>query len=362
LSRKTVLTTLKYVLSLGLGILLMWLSMKGMDFEQVKESFKNANYIWVGAGLAIALLSHWYRAVRWKSLIQAAGHKSNSWNLFCSIMVSYLVNQATGRLGEVTRATMTAKSEKIPLSVSFGTMVTDRVFDILALGILVLGTFVFQFKQINAIMDKAFASGDVSVDGTAEVFPWEWVLLGAMVAGLLLVIVIWNRLMKIALFAKGVTFTREIWLSVKSVTKMKNPWRFLYQTAMIWICYIMMTYIVFFALPETSNLSFVFAVTAFTMGGIGMVMPAPGGFGTYHFAIKMSFVACAASLGYGSEKYAGDVGTNIAWIIHSSQFIMMVLAGFVCYLILMSKMKIGKNGVVAGQTGQPVKEFAVADS
>ena len=362
MSRKTLLTIVKYVVSLGLGILLMWLSMKGMDFKQVKESFKNANYLWVAAGLAIAILSHWYRAVRWKLLIQAAGHESNSWNLFCSIMVSYLVNQATGRLGEVTRATMTAKSERIPLSVSFGTMVTDRVFDVVALGLLVLGTFIFQFKQINAIMDKAFAGGDPATGAEPSVFPWKWVFLGVMVLGLVLLIVLWKRLMKIALFARGVKFAQDIWVSIKSVTKMQHPWRFLYQTIMIWLCYIMMTYIVFFALDDTSGLSFVFALTAFTMGGIGMVMPAPGGFGTYHFAIKMSFVACAASLGFSSEKVAGDVGTNIAWIIHSSQFIMMVVIGFICYLLLVPKMKLGAARVAAEQAELEQKELAEADN
>jgi uncharacterized membrane protein YbhN (UPF0104 family) len=223
LSRKTLITILKYVLGLGLGALLMWLCMRGIDFAQVEAGFRDANYLWVAAGLVIAILSHWFRAVRWRLLIEAAGHKSNTWNLFCSIMVSYLVNQATGRLGEVARATMTAKSERIPLAVSFGTMVTDRVFDVIALGLLVVGVFLFQFQQIMAIMDRAFANSDPAATASTEVFPWKWILLASMVVGLLIVIVFWKRLMKISLFAKGVQFSKDIWLSIKSVTKMEQP-------------------------------------------------------------------------------------------------------------------------------------------
>ena len=85
-------------------------------------------------------------------------------------------------------------------------------------------------------------------------------------------------------------------------------------------------------------------------------------FGTYHFAIKMSFVACAASLGFSSEKVAGDVGTNIAWIIHSSQFIMMVVIGFICYLLLVPKMKLGAARVAAEQAELEQKELAQADN
>lgn len=337
MTRKTLFTILKYVLGLGLGALLMWLSMRGIEFDKVRDGFRDANYLWVGVGLAVALLSHWYRAVRWRLLIEAAGHKSNTWNLFCSIMVSYLVNQATGRLGEVTRATMTAKSEKIPLAVGFGTMVTDRVFDVIALGLLVLGVFVFQFKEIMSIMDKAFANSDPTAP--EDVFPWKWVLLGVMVVGLLLVVLLWSRLMKIKLFAKGVQFAQDIWLSIRSVTKMKRPWYFILLTVLIWLCYILMTFLVFYALDETKDLSFVFAVTAFTMGGIGMVLPSPGGIGTYHFAIIMSFAAYASSFGW-TEEHAKVVGTNIAFIIHTSQFIMMVAVGFICYLLLVPKIKV----------------------
>lgn len=337
MTKKTLFTVLKYVLGLGIGVGLMYMAMRGINFDEVQKGFKEANYLWVFVGLAVAILSHWYRAIRWKLLLEAAGYQSNAWNLFCSIMVGYLVNQALSRVGEVTRATMTAKSERIPLSVSFGTMVTDRIFDVIALGLLVLGVFVFQFKEIMKIMDTAFANSDPNA--AAEPSYLKWYLLGGTILAGVLVLVFWKRLMKVAIFAKGVNFAKEIWQAILSIRHMKHPLKFIYHTVMIWVCYVLMTYLVFFSLESTRELSFIFAITAFTMGGIGMVLPSPGGIGTYHFAIIMSFVAYASSFGW-TEDMARTVGANIAFIIHTSQFIMMIVVGALCYFFLLPKLKV----------------------
>lgn len=317
----------------------MWLAMRGIDFEEVKQGFREANYFWVGIGLMVALLSHWFRAMRWKMLISAAGHESNTWNLFCSIMVGYLVNQALPRAGEVTRATLSAKTEKMPITVSLGTMVTDRVFDVISLGLLVLGVFIFQFKEITTIMDNAFASGGTAANPEPNAGLLKWIILAAMVLGFVIMVLFRKRLMKVAIFAKLANFLLGIWKAVLSVRKMKNPFKFVALSIGIWVCYILMTYLVFFALDSTNELGLGFAITAFTIGGIGMVLPSPGGIGTYHFAIIMSFVAYAASFGW-TEDYARIVGTNIAFIIHTSQFIMMIIAGALCYLLLLPKLKI----------------------
>jgi glycosyltransferase 2 family protein len=338
LSKKTIFTIIKYVLGVGLGALLMWLAIPS-NFEDQIAYFKEANYFWVALGLIVAVASHWFRSIRSRLLIEAAGYKSSTWNIFCSIMVGYMVNQALSRVGEVTRATMTAKTEKIPLAVSFGTMVTDRVFDVIALGLLALGVFVFQFNQVMLIMDKAFASGaPASVD--EENIPWKLIFGITGAVGLLIVIVFRKRLMRITLFAKGVKFLKEMWVAFKSVTKMKQPWLFAFLTVMIWVCYILMTYLVFFSLKETQSLGFGFAITAFTMGGIGMVLPAPGGFGTYHFAIKMSFSAYAATYFGGNVAQAENVGLSMAFIIHTSQFLMMIAVGIICYLAILPKLKV----------------------
>lgn len=357
MSRKTITTIIKYVLGVGLGGLLMWLAIPS-DFETQLGYFKEANYLWVAVGLMAAILSHWLRAVRSRLLIEAAGYKANTWNIFCSIMVGYMVNQALSRVGEVTRATMTAKTERIPLSVSFGTMVTDRIFDVIALGLLVLGVFAFELDQVMLIMDKAFSSATPNTIPEDEI-PWKMIFGIVAAVCLVVTVIFWKRLMRIPLFAKGIKFLLESWTAVKSVTKMRQPWLFAFLTVGIWVCYILMTYLVFFALDETAGLPFGFAVTAFTMGGIGMVLPAPGGFGTYHFAIKMSFSAYAGAFFAGNVALAENVGLSMAFIIHTSQFLMMIAVGIICYFAILPKLKIG--GGKPEQAADLPKEMAAAN-
>lgn len=333
---KKVISILKYVLGLTIGLGLLYLALRGVDFDEVKKGFKEANYLWVGIGLAVAILSHWFRAVRWKLLFRAAGYESNSLNLFAAVMVGYMVNQAVPRAGEISRVTLGSKTERIPMSVSFGTFVTDRIFDVICLGILVLVVFGLQFEQIQAIMDKAFASSDGSEGGSSLLLP---ILAGVFAVGALVVFLLRKRLAKIPIFKKAFDFAGQMWDAILSIRKMDQPVLFVVYTLGIWVCYILMTYLVFFALEETANLPFLFAVTAFTMGGIGMLFPSPGGIGSYHFAIITSFVAYAAAFGW-TESEASRVGTNIAFIIHTSQFIMMIVVGFLAYLYLVPKIKV----------------------
>lgn len=355
---KKVISVLKYVLGLGIGLGLLYLALAEVDFVEVEKGFKEANYFWVGIGLAVAILSHWFRAVRWKLLLRAAGYESNSLNLFAAVMVGYMVNQAVPRAGEISRVTLGSKTERVPMSVSFGTFVTDRIFDVICLGLLVLLVFALQYEQIQVIMDKAFASSDGSEGGGSLLLP---ILAGTFVVGAVVVFLLRKRLSKIALFKKVFDFIEQIWQAVLSVRKMDQPVLFVFYTLGIWICYILMTYLVFFALEETADLPFIFAVTAFTMGGIGMLFPSPGGIGSYHFAIISSFVAYAAAFGW-AESEAKSIGTNIAFIIHTSQFIMMIVVGFLSYLYLVPKIKMNEGEVVEEPDAQGEKSLAASES
>lgn len=153
---KKVSNILKSLLGLVFGVGLLWLATRGQSIDEIKGTFQNANYWWVLVGMVIAILSHYFRALRWKMLIDAAGYPSNTMNLFASIMVGYLVNQALPRAGEISRASLTARTEGFPLSTSFGTIFTDRVFDLILLGALVFGVFLFEIDQIMLIVEEAF--------------------------------------------------------------------------------------------------------------------------------------------------------------------------------------------------------------
>jgi len=338
---KKLISVLKYTVGLGLGVGLLYLALKDVDLDKVKQGFAKANYFWVAVGLVVAILSHWFRAVRWKILIKAAGYESNSVNLFASTMVGYMVNQAVPRAGEVTKATLTSKTEKMPISVSIGTMVTDRIFDVICLGLLLVTVLVLQYDEIMVVLDQAFAGdgSEAKDEGGSLLLP---ILGGVFVLGAVLTFLLRKQLAKIPIINKIFGFIAQVWDAILSVRKMDQPILFVVYTIGIWGCYVLMTYLVFFSLEETANLPFIFALTAFVMGGIGMVIPSPGGVGSYHFAIIMTFVGYASILGF-TEDTAREVGTNIAFIIHTSQFLMMIVVGFLSYLFLVPKIRVSNQ-------------------
>ncbi|MCB9231708.1 MAG: flippase-like domain-containing protein [Bacteroidia bacterium] len=329
---------LKSLLGLLLGVGLLWLATRGQSLAEIRQTFTGADYWWVSLGMLIAILSHLFRALRWQMLLEAAGHSSKLANLFASVMVGYLVNLALPRAGELTRASLTARSERIPVSTSLGTIFTDRVFDLLFLGAMVLGVFLLELDQIMKIVERAFSQPvDPGATATAS-FPWKWVAAGVMALGGILFLVFRKQLMRIGLVQKVVKFLGELWLAVISVRKMKRGWLFLIYSLGIWVCYVFMTYVCFFALEETSGFGFYFALISFTLGGIGMVFPSPGGIGSYHYAFSLAFWAYWAQLGMSGEEAAQNLGTSLAFVIHTSQMVMMIVVGFLCYLYLLPKL------------------------
>jgi uncharacterized membrane protein YbhN (UPF0104 family) len=208
--------------------------------------------------------------------------------------------------------------------------------------LLVVGVVATQLDEINLIMEKAFSETGDGAQEESSGGLLKWIILGAGVLGLAVFLIFRKRIFATNIGSKLQGFLMEMWKSVKSVRKMHNPLLFVFYTLGIWICYILMTYLVFFALEGSADMPFVFALTVFTMGGIGMVIPAPGGIGTYHFAVIMTFVAYAAQFGM-TEETARTLGTNIAFIIHTSQLVMMIVVGFLCYLFLIPRLRVEKE-------------------
>lgn len=340
---KQVVNILKSLIGLLLGFGLLWLAVKDQSLEEIKNTFKSANYWWIAFGMSIAILSHLFRALRWKMLIKATGHESNTGNLFASIMVGYLVNLAVPRAGEISRASLTGRTEGFALSTSLGTIFTDRVFDLIFLGTLVLSVFLIEIDQVMIIVDEAFAKNPDPGQVVSAGFPWKWVALGIVVAGGVSLFLFRKKLLKLSLAKKIIQFLKDMWTAILSVRNMKKGWLFVLYSVGIWICYILMTYVCFFALEETSNLPFSFAMIAFTLGGIGMVIPSPGGIGSYHYAFSLAFWAYWSTIGMDSPEMAKGLGTSLAFVIHTSQMVMMIVIGFLSYLYLIPKLSKGKN-------------------
>ncbi len=344
---KNLVTILKYMAGLVIGLGLFYLAFRGMNFEKMKSAFRAADYWWVLVGALIAIPSVVFRALRWKMLLRAAGHESNSGNLFAAIMVGYLANQAIPRAGEISRATMASRSERIPFSVSFGTVVSDRIFDVICLGLLVIFVFVMELDKLLLITEEAFSETEPGTDEGSGI-PWKWILIAFFAAAAAAFALLRKKIRNSKLGGKIWQFASDMIRAVISVRKMRNAPLFVIYTTGIWLSYIMMSYVCFFAFDNTAGMGFYIPLLAFIMGAIGMVFPSPGGIGSYHYGFSLIFwaywaeiVATMSSPGATAEfdqEATRGLGVLLATIIHGSQMLMIIAIGFISWLYMAVKL------------------------
>lgn len=230
-----------------------------------------------------------------------------------AVLVAYLVNLIVPRAGEIARATTISKYEQVPFEKAFGTIVSERVADaIMLLGIIALA-FVFQTELLSSYLFKDESSGT----------SYTYYILGALVVlGLIFIRLI--RKSSNPLVLKIQNFIQGLIQGVVSIFKMKKKWAFIFHTVFIWVMYVLMFYVVTFALPETSHLPFGALIVGFVVGGLSMALT-NGGLGTYPI-----FVASALTL-YG-------IGENPAlafgWIMWTAQTVMILVFGGLSFVIL----------------------------
>jgi glycosyltransferase 2 family protein len=304
-------------LPIALGVFLIWYSLSKLtdsDIHSIKTSFRTANYWWVALSLAFGALSHLSRAYRWQFLLEPLGYKPKLANSIMAVLIAYLLNLVIPRSGEVARAASIKKYENIPFKKAFGTIVAERIADvIMLLGIIaiafflqtsLISSYIFKDKEESSIYSKILIFG---------VFP--------------LTIFLIYRLLKKSnnlIIVKIVAFINDLLEGVKSIFKMKKKWEFIFHTIFIWTMYVLMFYVVTFALPETTNLPFAAIIVGFVVGGLSMALT-NGGLGTYPV-----FVASALIL------YNVDVNPARAfgWIMWTAQTIMVIVFGGLSFLLL----------------------------
>lgn len=323
--------TLQYLLSLAVAGGLMWYIFKDQDLANVWAKVQHANHWWLILVTIFTMVAAWSRAYRWNMLLQPLGYQPSPFHATVAVLTGYFANQLIPRAGEVTRCGTLNRLEKVPVNVSFGTVVAERVFDVVALLLLIGLAFVLEFDRlsgffIDIIGDKiGGGSGDSKIGLLAVVG-----LVGLVLAGLSGWFYIKNRekLRQNSLIAKIEDFVMGLIEGLLSVRNLRNPWAFLFHTALIWTMYMLSSYVCFFVLPESSDLSLLAGLTVLIMGGLGMSAPVQGGIGPYHFLVSGALVL------YGLSK---ETGLALATYIHATQMILMLILGGISFMITLAK-------------------------
>lgn len=299
-------------LLLGFGLIYyQYTTLSVEELNKIKFCFQKANYFYIFLSLIISLFGYWARAYRWKYSLQHLGYQTNFKNDFMSVCVSYFMNLTIPRSGEITRAALLKKYENVPFDKGFGTIVAERIVDLILFLLFVGLAFILQFEKLYNFIKEKIAFEKIILFGIIGLF------LG-IVFLLIWIYVEWKIIKKIKNKFSGLIE------GMLSIVMMKDKWKYIFFSFLIWFSYLLMFYIPIYALPETENIGFDIVIMGFIFGSLAVGFT-NGGLGAYPLAIAMIF-----SL-YGISN---EIGTAFGWLAWTSQTILTIILGLLSYAFL----------------------------
>lgn len=324
--RKRFLIIIKYLFFLGLGVFLVWWSLHQIPKDkwgEFKTALTTAKYWLFIPVFFILSASHVLRALRWKMLIQPLGYNPKLANTFFAVMIGYLANLAVPRLGEVLKCTILTKYENVPVDKLMGTIVAERAFDVLCLGLMFVLAFAFQFEIIGHYGINLLKQLFKGKSGNFSFYKLAFIILGIIILiGLIRFLL--QRFLHIRFVHVISKFTKGIWQGIISVKDLKQKWPFIFASLGIWAMYLLGTWVGFYATIGTTGLSLEVAVSALAFASIGMIIT-PGGIGAYAF-----FLARVLEKN-GIPFELGFANGTLQWF---AQFLIIVFMGFISLLLL----------------------------
>jgi uncharacterized protein (TIRG00374 family) len=336
MNKKVLLKVLKYIASLGFAFGILYLLFKNQDPAKLVEEIQKVDGKWVVLSMIFGGWAYVSRGLRWIVLIDALGYKSSKLHSVAAVSVGYFTNMFIPRAGEISRCTALNQTDKIPVDKLFGTILVERVIDFIFLFSLIFLTIALKFNDIfnfyNALQTQQTESTENS----------NLLLLFAIIAVLVMSFIFLKKwLKKSSFYDKVLGFIEGLKEGFKSIKNMKRKNAFWFHTFSIWIMYFLMTYICFFSMEETLHLTAGDGLFLLVLGGIGMVIPTPGGVGSYHAIVMIGL----SVLGVGTV-YLGVDGdpTNPALIfptiVHVAQTLVAIIMGSLSLIVLfLSKKK-----------------------
>ncbi len=324
--KKKIINTVKFVAFISIGLFLFWKVYKDQPVDDLIAAAKNVNYWWIALASVIGILSHVVRALRWEIILSSLGIKTYKDNLFYAVMVGYLANLAIPRMGEVSRSAVLKNYNKVPFTTGFGTIVTERIVDV----VIMLGLTFFVVLFHKDIILEFLRNNPAVSDNVRNLLSYRNLIIisilgvGAL-AGYLFLLVRSKKSDNILtkIFSKLNTFKEGLF----SIFKVKRPFLYLFYSLLIWFLYYLMMYVSFPAFSFTGANEFTASsiLVVFLMGSYAMLAPVQGGIGAYHFMVISTLII------YGVE----DADARLfALIVHGINTVVIMLVGFLSLAML----------------------------
>ncbi|SFW30938.1 lysylphosphatidylglycerol synthase transmembrane domain-containing protein [Chitinophaga sancti] len=320
---KSLRTIINFSIFLAIGLGLIWLvthNLTAQEKEDIISSFRRANYWLIIPVIFVGIASHWYRAVRWKLLMEPLGYHPSTLNTFFAVMVGYLANLAIPRLGEVTRCGLVARYENIPAEKLVGTMIAERAVDMLVLMLLMLITVVLQLDIVGIFFTRNIWEPLQAKAGGNR----TWILAGILIVLVVLAYIAFRLIARSKIGDKVKAIFRGVWEGVLSIGKMQKKGWFIFYSLFIWVLYFTMMYLGFLCMDETRSLGIGAALSVLCFGSIGMIAT-QGGIGAYQILVQQTLIL------YGIHA---TTGYAFGWIVWLAQTLMVIVIGFASLVAL----------------------------
>lgn len=324
---KNLSKTISYIVFALVGIGLLVYVFKDVDLPSMWNDIIHANYWWIGLALIFAIFAYLIRAARWNLLIESTcNHKPSLWNSFWAEMFGYFANMALPRIGEITRCGALSKTEKLPFDTLIGTVIVERVFDVVMMCLLALITVFLQMERFGSFISNEVITptiGRLSSISIATIVVIVLILIGVVVFFFFL------RKKENIIISKVTSFCRGILDGVKSVYRLEKRGQFIIYTVLLWICYWLMTWFVCFSIPQTAHLGAADGLFLLVVGSIGMAVPVQGGIGAFHYIVALALTIYG--LNFNTD------GLLYATISHESQLIVEIVLGLLSLYFVFRK-------------------------
>lgn len=309
--KTTTKKALQIVIPILLAILLGWYSFSKIPFREIIPYFKSANYFWIGLGVLCGFFSHVSRAYRWNYLLQPIGYRIKLPNSIMAVFVAYLSNYGVPRSGEVLRAAVASNYENVSFDKAFGTIVAERIADMLVMLVIIFITLLIQFDYILNLLKQS-------------VNPDKLITLLFILITLSVFFFVYLKKSNSEFSTKIKQFFIGLKEGAFSIFKMKNKWAFIAHTLFIWGMYVFMFYITTFAIKDLEGVTLGMILVAFIAASFTIALT-NSGVVAYPLAVLAAFalfgIAETPSFAFG-------------WIMWSSQTLMIIIAGIISFIYL----------------------------
>tara|TARA_B100001093_G_C26860639_1_gene1030102 strand:- start:45710 stop:46732 length:1023 start_codon:yes stop_codon:yes gene_type:complete len=321
---------LKYLLSIILTTIIIYFLFEHQDPAELVNKLKTVEFNWIVLSMIFGACAYVSRGLRWKIMLEAINYKTSNINNIAAVSIGYFTNLFVPRAGEITRCTALNQKEKIPLNKLFGTIIVERLIDFMVLIFLLLFTLIIKYKIINDFY-LAIKNQNSEIKSQKNIL----LVVATFILLILFVFLFKKKIKKLSFYNKIKQFLDGLKEGFKSVGNIKNKTLFWIHTLIIWLMYFLMTYVCFFSMNETNHLSLIDGVFILVLGGIGMVIPTPGGIGSYHAIVMIGLAVLGIGyISFGSENTAANPALIFPTIVHIAQTLVAIIMGVISLLIL----------------------------